>query len=65
LLVRFRTGVSERDKANVIGAHGALKKRDLQGYSGVEKLEVLSGRDARVVALQMLQNPQVEFEETN
>ncbi|MFN2406644.1 MAG: S8 family serine peptidase [Pyrinomonadaceae bacterium] len=64
LLVRFRGGVSERDKETVIATHGALKKKDLQGLSGVEKLEVL-GRDVRRVALEMLLNPQVELAEPN
>src|SRR5688572_13617642 len=65
LLVRFRGGISERDKETVIATHGALKKKDLQGVSGVEKLEILGGRDVRRVALEMLLNPQVEFAEPN
>ena len=38
LLVRFRAGVSLRDKETIVATHGARKKSELQGESGVEKL---------------------------
>jgi RHS repeat-associated protein len=65
LLVRFRTGVSNDDKETILATHGARKKKDLRGASGVEKLELLGGRDARAAAQEMLLNPQVEFVEPN
>lgn len=65
LLVRFRGGVSSRDKETILAANGARKKKDLQGESGIERLELPAGRDARTAALQLLMNPQVEFAEPN
>src|SRR4051812_43270596 len=47
LLVRFRSGVSLRDQETILATRGARKKKDLQGESGIEKLELLTGRDAR------------------
>lgn len=64
LLVRFRGGVPQRDQDAIIARHGAQKKKDLRGESGVAKLKV-SGQDVRTVALQMLLDPQVEFAEPN
>src|ERR1044071_8185833 len=63
LLVRFRPGVSPHDKDTIIATHGARRKKQLEGDSGVEKLE-LSG-DLSTVALELLLNPQVEFVERN
>lgn len=65
LLVRFREGVSNRDKEIIVATHGVRKKKDLPGASRVEKLEVLAGGDARTTALQLLLNPLVEFAEPN
>ncbi len=65
LLVRFRAGVSQRDRDAIIVAHGAQKKNDLHGESGVEKLKISTGRDVRTAALELLLNPQVEFAEPN
>ena len=65
LLVRFRTGISRRDQETIIARHGAQKKTDLRGESGIGKLKVSTGRDVRTVALDMLLNPQVEFAEPN
>ena len=65
LLVRFRLGISQREKETIIATHGARKKKDLGGDSGIEKLEVLSGEDVRTAAWQLLLNPQVEFAEPN
>lgn len=64
LLVRFRPGVSNRDKDTIIATSGARKKKDLDGDSDIEKLEVTS-RDVETVALQLLLTPQVEFAEPN
>jgi hypothetical protein len=65
LLVRFRTGVSNGEKETILTTHGARKKKDLRGASGVETLELLGGRDVRTAAQEMLLNPQVEFVEPN
>ena len=65
LLVRFGAGVSRRDQETIIARHGAEKKTDLRGESGIGKLKVSTGRDVRTVALEMLLNPQVEFAEPN
>ena len=65
LLVRFRNGVSEKEKETIMAAHGGRKKKQLKGNSGLEKLELAAGRDAKAAALQLLLNPQVEFAEPN
>ena len=44
LLVRFRAGVSKRDQEAIIARHGAQKKNDLRGESGIGKLTI-AGRD--------------------
>jgi subtilisin family serine protease len=64
LLVRFRAGVSKRDQEAIIARHGAQKKNDLRGESGIGKLTVI-GRDVSAVALELLLDPQVEFAEPN
>src|ERR1051325_8609900 len=63
LLVRFRPGVSSHDKDTMIATHGARRKKQLDGDSGVEKLEVRG--DLSTAALELLLNPQVEFAEPN
>lgn len=40
LLVRFRGGVSQVERNTVIAAHGAQRKKQLRGESGVEQLEL-------------------------
>ena len=65
LLVRFRAGISKHEKEAILATQGARKKKDLTGESGIEKLELRSGEDARNAAWQLLQNPQVEFAEPN
>jgi subtilisin family serine protease len=64
LLVRFRAGVSKPDQEAIIARHGAQKKNDLRGESGIGKLTVI-GRDVSAVALELLLDPQVEFAEPN
>ena len=64
LLVRFRAGVSRRDQDAIMARHGAQKKHDLRGESGIGKLKVTS-RDVATVALELLLDPQVEFAEPN
>jgi hypothetical protein len=64
LLVRFRAGVSKPDQEAIIARHGAQKKNDLRGESGIGKLTV-TGRDVSAVALELLLDPQVEFAEPN
>ena len=63
LLVRFRPGVSEHDKDTIIATHGARRRKQLEGDSGVEQLEV--SRELSGVVLELLLNPQVEFAEPN
>jgi RHS repeat-associated protein len=65
LLVRFRPGVLDHDKDTIIATHGARRKKQLEGDSGVEKLELRAGRDLPTAALELLLNPQVEFAEPN
>src|SRR5829696_2171332 len=64
LLVRFRAGVSQRDQEAIIARHGAQKKNELRGASGIGKLKV-TGRGVWTVALELLLDPQVEFAEPN
>lgn len=65
VLVRFRSGVSEREKETIMATHGGRKKKQLTGDSGMEKVELATGRDAKAAVLQLLLNPQVEFAELN
>ena len=65
VLIRFRTGVSEKDKETVVATHGARRQKQLKGDSGLEKLELAAGHDAKTTVLQLLLNPQVEFAEPN
>lgn len=65
LLVKFRSGASQRDKDIVLASHGMRHKKQLRGYLSVEHLEVPGGRDANVVAQQQLSNHHVEFAEPN
>src|SRR5215217_5243868 len=65
ILVRFHDGVSQRDKETIIATHRARRRNELQGDSGFERLELLSGRDVKTAVLQLLLNPQVQFAEPN
>ncbi|HEV7473479.1 MAG TPA: S8 family serine peptidase [Pyrinomonadaceae bacterium] len=65
LLIRFRAGVSERNKDTLRMSHGARRKKQLRGESKVEKLEVLGGQNVETLALQLSLNPDVEFVEPN
>src|SRR5215213_5386443 len=65
ILVRFRDGVSARDKETILATHGVRRKQQLEGDSGFEKLELPAGRDTKTTVLQLLQNPQVQFAEPN
>ena len=65
VLVRFREGVSEKEKETIIATHGGRKTMQLKGDSGFEMLELGAGRDAKTVVLQLLLNPQVQFAEPN
>jgi hypothetical protein len=65
ILVRFRDGVSEKEKETIIAANGGQKKKQLKGDSGIDKLELAAGRDAKTAVLQLLLNPQVQFAEPN
>ncbi len=65
VLVRFRGGISQRDKETILITHGVKKTKQLRGASGFEKLELSKGRDAKTVTLELLLNPQVEFAEPN
>ncbi len=65
LLVRFRGGVSPRDKEIVAASYGVRKIKKLRGESGFDKLELSGSRDPKTAALELLMNPQVEFAEPN
>lgn len=65
LLVRFREGLSEREKETIVATHGGRKTERVKGNSGVEKVQLASGRDALTEVLQLLLNPQVQFAEPN
>jgi len=65
LLIRFRDGVSQKDKEAILAAHGVRRNQKLEGDSGFEKLELRAGRDARAAVTQLLLNPQVQFAEPN
>ena len=65
LLVRFRGGLSQRDKETVAATYGARKIKKLLGESGFDKLELAGGRDPKTAALELLMHPQVEFAEPN
>jgi RHS repeat-associated protein len=65
ILVRFRSGVSEKDKETIMATHGGRKKKQLRGDSGFEKLELAAGRNAKTAVLQLLLNPHVQFAEPN
>jgi len=65
LLVRFREGLSQRDKETVAATYGAKRIKKLRGESGFDKLELAGGRDPKIAALQLLMHPQVEFAEPN
>ena len=65
ILVRFRDGVSSKDKETILATHGVRRKQQLEGDSGFEKLELPAGRDTKSAVLQLLQNPQVLFAEPN
>jgi RHS repeat-associated protein len=65
LLVRFRAGTSELVKDTISATQGARRKKQLRGESGVERLELRTGRDVRTAALELLLNSQIEFVEPN
>jgi len=65
LLIRFRPGVSEQEKATAIAAQGARSRKQLRGESGIEKLELAAGQEPEAVAQQLRLNPAVEFAEPN
>ena len=65
ILVRFRDGVSAKDKETILANHGLRRKQQLEGDSGVEKLELPTGKNAKTAVMQILLNPQVQFAEPN
>ena len=65
ILVRFRSGASQADKDVAETAVGTHLKKKLKGDSAVETLEFTGASDALDVALQLNQNPAVEFAEPN
>ena len=65
LLIRFRSGTAQQSRDNVLASHGARRKRQLRGESGVEKLEVLGGQNPEMVAQLLRLQPEVEFAEPN
>ena len=65
LLVRFRGGVSERAKDDLVAAMGARRKSKSRGESGFEKLELRQGQDASDAAAELSRDPSVELAEPN
>ncbi|MGI8733744.1 MAG: S8 family peptidase, partial [Pyrinomonadaceae bacterium] len=65
LLVRFRGGASEQDKASAVATHGGRNRRQLRGESGVEIVEVAAEENVDTVAAQLRLHPAVEFAEPN
>jgi len=65
LLVRFRAGTPEFVKDTILATHGARRKKQLRGESGVESLDLATGRDVKTAALELLLNSQIEFVEPN
>jgi subtilisin family serine protease len=65
LLVRFRIGIPHQVKDMILASHGARRKKYLSGESGIERLQLSTGRDLKLAALQLLMDPQIEFAEPN
>ena len=65
LLIRFRGGLSESDKATAIASVDARRKRPLRGESRIEKLELASGQNPETAARHLRLNPAIEFAEPN
>ncbi|HKG48728.1 MAG TPA: S8 family serine peptidase [Pyrinomonadaceae bacterium] len=65
VLVRFRDGVSHKEKETIATEQGAKRRKQLEGDSGVEKFELAPGRDAKAAVLDLLLHPQVQFAEPN
>lgn len=65
LLVRFRAGLSQREKETVAPRYGVRKIKKLRGDSGFDKLELSGMHDPKTIALELLMNPQVELAEPN
>jgi len=65
LLVRFRAGAAEVDKASAISSFGGRRQRQLRGESEVEKLELQTGQDPETVGNLLRLNPIIEFAEPN
>lgn len=63
VLVRFRSNASEQSKSTVATARGGQRKK-LRGESRIEKLNVV-GRSPEDLALELMQEPSVEFAEPN
>jgi len=54
LLVRFRGGVSQRDKNIILATLGVNKVKELRGGSGFEKDELSGARDVDTAPLEAL-----------
>lgn len=57
ILVRFRDGVSQRDKETIFATHGARRKKQLTGESGFEEIKLAAGQDTKAAVMQLLLNP--------
>jgi subtilisin family serine protease len=65
LLVRFRQGVAEEEKNELVAAREARRIKRLKGKSRLEKLRLTPGRDPLAVAAELRQDPRVELAEPN
>ena len=65
VLIRFRSGVSEQEKATTVAALGARSRKHLRGESLVEKLELGQNEEPEAAAQRLRLNPAIEFAEPN
>jgi hypothetical protein len=65
VLVRFRAGVNEVDRASAVAGHPGRRRSSLRGDSGVEKVELAAGENVDTVAAQLRLHPAVELAEPN
>ncbi|HEX8001055.1 MAG TPA: S8 family peptidase, partial [Pyrinomonadaceae bacterium] len=65
LLVRFREGVGEQEKNEILALKGARRAAKLRGTSRLEKLRLPAGQTPEALAAELRQNPLIELVEPN
>ncbi|HEU4596604.1 MAG TPA: S8 family serine peptidase [Pyrinomonadaceae bacterium] len=63
--MRFREGVTDAAKADLVASKAARHKGKLRGESRLERVELRRGQDAAAVASELGRDPRVEFAEPN